>query len=177
MEIDVQFEFSVGVAPGADVMLASFGLVYFRFRPGEPIAVGIITLPVKKLLDDRQAVRKVGAEDLFHRRDAIVERQRLPIHVRQEQVAVGVHASAEVEVVAGVERQVGLGEHAELEHRHGDGLQLAPQPHFGIAGNRARRNRDRVLRDDALQPFVRSARDVAAVDVLGQRVAVRRRPC
>ena len=62
----------------------------------------------------------------------------MPCELAREEVAVGVHAATEVEVVAGIEREVGIREDAELEDRHRDGLDFAAQPDFR-AGRSTRR--------------------------------------
>ncbi len=91
----------------------------------------------------------------------LVERQRVAVAFRQEQVAVRVHAAAEVEVRAGEERQVDVREHAELKHRNRHGLEIARQVHLAAVRRSWRRRPAGTCCLSAMQALVRTARHLA----------------
>jgi hypothetical protein len=75
-------------------------------------------------------------------------------------VAVGLSraqfwAPAKIEIRAGVEAQIGVGEDPELEYGHRHRLQGALHPDFGVCGGACGYGR-RVGGDQAYQPLIRA---------------------
>ena len=115
-------------------------------------------------------VGQVGTNDLADGRDPVCQGQGIAVALGQEQIAIGVDTSAEVEVGAGEKAEVVFREDTELKHRHRDGLQRPAHPNLGAAA-RPRGHGNVVGGNDALEPLVGPRGDGGAVGVGRRRIA------